>query len=108
MEAEPAKRTFTVVGTGVKGVSGGRYVSRDPTSAARKAGRQIYKKLSEYQIKSRIKNGKPSIKFILRETTRDSLKKTFSYTVERKTLLEPVLVNGILRKYTYDIKSCMT
>ena len=109
-------RTFTIIGSGLKDKDGGRYVSKDgeTATAAKKAGAQLYRSLTAAQISTREKNGHGKIKFILKETTRGSRKKTYSYAVKRITLKTPKTVqirtssgtSTIVYKYQYKIEKC--
>ena len=100
-------RTFTIQGSGLK-YNGGRYKSDEVQSAAKKAATQLFRKLSlpEY----RMHKHKTQIKFILRETTKGSEKKTFYYIGERSELSKPLILTikgkEILYKYKYSVKKC--
>ena len=76
-------RTFTVQGSDF-GVTGGVYKSSTPAAAAKKASRILFKSA---------KTGVKSIKFILRETTHDSKKKTYFYEAFINYLNEPKVIN---------------
>ncbi|NBU33709.1 hypothetical protein EB118_05345 [bacterium] len=80
-----------------KSFSGGRYISDTPSGAAKKAFSQAYKSLRD-------KSGRVSLEINIRETTRGSLGKTFSYRVTR--VYDPVEVyrKGELITYDYTTK----
>jgi len=97
------KRSFTVVSvvskSGKKGKQnlGGRFLSRNPISAAKKAFSRICRD-------SKIK-GVCSMNVVLRETTRASNGKEFSYKVNRKYEPRTVVRDGVEVKYKYAIKA---
>jgi hypothetical protein len=110
-------RYFTVTGSGIVGENGGRYAAKDniPMTAAKKAGARLYRDLSEAQIATRLKNGNKTIRFILKETTRGSTKKTYTFKVERKALNKISVVEihqadgtkvSIEHKFKYIITKC--
>ena len=80
----------------VKGEAG-RYISRNPASAAKKAFSQLCR------VK-RIK-GQCALYICLRETTQNSSDRVFTYKLNRRKLPEPVIVGGIKREYETRIKS---
>ena len=97
------KRSFTVVSvvskSGKKGKHnlGGRFLSRNPISAAKKAFSRICRE-------SKIK-GVCSMNVVLRETSRGSSGKEFSYKVNRKYEPRTVVRDGVEVKYKYAIKA---
>jgi hypothetical protein len=72
------KRSFTVSHSDV-GVTGGRYISKEPLNAAKKAARVIFGKTT-----------KKSIRLTIKETTRGSAGKEFVYTATKAKLDKPV------------------
>ncbi len=94
-------RTFTVVAvrssSKVKGKAneGGRFVSRTPAGAARKAGSRICRE-------SKIK-GQCSLAITLRETTRGSNHKEYTYSVKR--VKDPVTVERDGQEITFNYKT---
>jgi len=68
-------RTFTDI------KNNGRYISKDPVSAAKKAGRQ--------HIKRSIKKAKV---ITIRETTNGSAKKEYTYKVKKVNLKCPIII----------------
>jgi hypothetical protein len=100
-------RSFTVIDVvthsgRAKGKSnlGGRFISRTPASAAKKAATQICRE-------SKIK-GRCALDVTIQETTRGSSHKTYKYTVKR--IKDPVTVerNGVEITYQYRtvVKAC--
>ena len=75
------KRSFTVEQTTV-GNKGGRYLSKTPGAAARKACNKLLKG-------SKCK----SVNFTIKETTRGSKEKTFTYTGKIHVLPEPIIID---------------
>tara|TARA_Y100000590_G_scaffold185825_2_gene211756 strand:+ start:607 stop:1002 length:396 start_codon:yes stop_codon:yes gene_type:complete len=102
-----AKRSFTVVNmTKYDGCptkfTGGRYTGRTPAAAARKA-------LSYHCAVKRIR-GRCALYIKLRETTRGSNNKHFTYLLHRVKLAEPLVrfagqPNEFKIRYTTDVKS---
>ena len=74
----------------VRGDSG-RYLNRNPASAAKKAFRQLcgVKKI----------RGQCAMFISMRETTQNSSDRVFTYKLNRRKLPEPVVVGGIKRVY---------
>lgn len=93
-------RSFTVESSEI-GVSGGRYMAKSPYNAAVKAARMLFREQTGKKTK---------IRFKLKETTRDSVGKTFEYIGVKSTLAEPkVVVRGnseITITHSYSVKSC--
>lgn len=75
-------RSFTVQGSEF-GVTGGTYHSKTPSAAAKKAARILLKS----------KPSAKSVKFILREATRGSAKKSYFYEAFVHHLDTPIVVN---------------
>ena len=104
----PGKRSFTLAevrrsASGAKkGKSnlGGRFESRTPAGAARKAASKVCRE-------SKIK-GQCSLVIHVRETTAGSTGKVFKYRVRRVVKPRTVMRNGvkITYKYTTVIKAC--
>jgi hypothetical protein len=119
------ERTFTVQGSDI-GFAGGLYkTTTGPAHAARKAARILFRMVSygvlyhqkPKEHKQYAKYSKfaafakdKTIKFLLRETTRDSEKKSFYYEAEMSKLRTPIIVNrnGVEVKieHKYDVKVC--
>jgi hypothetical protein len=101
------KNTFTIMGSGI-GFSGGNYKNFEPSDAAKKAGRALFKQLEDPKFR-KYKN-KTSIRFILRKRDRKSAGKTYAYEVSRTKLKKPIVVKRgnaeYTVKYDYHIKSC--
>lgn len=103
--AKKEDRNFTIQGSDI-GFSGGLYVAKEPLAAAKKAGTKLfqmidhaqkykedpknekyikYKDIAEYAKY----NGQKSIKFLLRESTQGSKKKSYFYEITQKKLSVP-------------------
>ena len=117
-------RHFTVQGSDI-GFTGGNYDSKSPRGAGSKAGTKLfqmiehgvkfnsdkvkYKKYAKFAPFAKYAGAK-SVKFLLRETTQDSAKKSFYYEVKQTHLRTPIIVNrngvdvAITRKMS--IKAC--
>lgn len=101
-------RTFTIQGSGIKYI-GGRYKTDNVQSAAKRAASQLFRKLKKPEY--RMYKAKKNIKFILRETTKESKKRTFYYIAERVELPKPVKIKlkndqEIVYKYKINVKKC--
>lgn len=81
------KRVFTIQASEI-GFTGGDYKSDIPSKAAKKAGRRIFKEIKDNKEFKKYAS-QNSVKFILREKTADSDKKTFFYEAEIKNLAKP-------------------
>ena len=85
------KRTFTVESSNIQ-KSGGRYTSKTPNAAAKKAAKS-----------------KTQITFELRETTKGEDKKIHKYTAKRVKLAKPKVItimgNEITYRYTVQVKA---
>jgi len=103
-----SKRSFTVVSVKTsdgkeKGKSnlGGRFLSSTPSGASRKAATRVCRE-------SKIK-GQCSLVVTVRETTRGSLGKEYSYRVNRIKLRNPDVVmrdgKEVVYKYTTKVKA---
>jgi|TARA_B000000475_G_scaffold271541_1_gene269641 hypothetical protein len=93
------KRTFTVESSNIQ-KSGGRYTSKTPNAAAKKAASQLFKKAAK---------SKTQITFELRETTKGEDKKIHKYTAKRVKLAKPKVItimgNEITYRYTVQVKA---
>jgi len=94
-------RSFTI--TSVKKLNGakvnyedGRYISENPSGAARKAFSKAYNFLN---IK-----GPLSLKIEIRETTQGSLHKLYNYRITKKTEKIEVEKNGVIVTYNFTTK----
>jgi len=96
-----AARSFTVEGSEI-GVTGGRYMSASPYSAAAKAARAMFKDAKVGK--------KTSVRFTLRETTREGEGGLFTYIGMKEKLDEPKVVergaSKIIIEHMYKVKSC--
>lgn len=119
MSSSKGKRNFTVAGSSVN-VEGGHYkitAKGTPAGAARKAAKSIFRIIEnkdnnpEWHKYEHFKDQK-IIKFILRETTKDSSKKSYYYEAKlqhiKKEDQKPVMINGVEIIHTKKIvvKSC--
>jgi|TARA_Y100000389_G_C17427902_1_gene500708 hypothetical protein len=97
------KRTFTVESSNVQ-ESGGRYTSKSPQAAAKKAASQLFKKAAKTKHKT-----KKQINLSLRETTVGSDKKIHEYVAKRIKLKTPKVIEikgvKIVYKFTIDVKA---
>lgn len=80
------KRTFTVAGSD-HGITGGNYISTSPTAAAKKAARILSKKTHLNKFK-----------FILREKTKGSEKKSYFYEADIIDLKTPIVIAAWTKK----------
>ena len=99
---QEGKRSFTIVKTEIKGkgcslAEHGRYISKTPKGAAKKAFTR--------ECRSRKLKGKCSMKVIIRETTSGSKNKIFEYRFERTKLKTPIKlqINGTEVEYKYQV-----
>ncbi len=92
------KRSFTLLKDSDEK---GRYMSANPSGAARKAFSQL--------CRSDKKTGECTMEIELRETTQDSKKKVYKYRVSRKKLEEPLKIDrggkSITVSYETKVKS---
>lgn len=91
------KRSFTVSESSI-GFAGGRYISKTPEAAAKKAGRQLFRKKEAAGLLKRSKTA-PKITFVVSETTREKgghrRTEPRKYTVTRVQKAKPdVFVRG--------------
>ncbi len=89
------KRSFEVIESSI-GKIGGRYLSKTPAGAAKKAGSKL----------SNGTEGEASIKLTIKETTRGSKKKQFTYQFTRIYQPDTVEING--KQVTYKYKTKVT
>lgn len=118
------ERNFTVQGSDI-GFTGGHYTASSPAAAGKKAGRQLFKMIEngkkyhddkkKYAKYSKFAafakhSGDKTIKFLLRETTQGTAKKSFYYEVSQTKLKTPVIVSRggveITISKEFKIKSC--
>ena len=96
-------RSFTVEVVYHKGsrlrITGGRYISSTPASAASKAFSQIIRRKGIV--------GRASLEINIRETTQGSLKKLYRYKVSRVNNSTEQVINGetIIFKYTTKVRA---
>ncbi len=81
------KRTFTIQASEI-GFSGGEYKSDIPSKAAKKAANRLFELVSKNDAYKKFSD-LTSIKFILREKSKGSDKKTFFYDATKKDLRSP-------------------
>jgi hypothetical protein len=113
------KRNFTIAGSDIE-FEGGKYrisSKGTPAGAARKAAKSLFRMVEnkdnapEWKKYSSYKNHK-TIKFILRETTQDSNKKSYYYEAKvqhiHKDDQKSVIINGVEIIHTKKIivKTC--
>lgn len=93
------RRSFTVQSSSIS-KEGGTYISTAPLNAAKKAARQLFNKSTS--------NSK-TIRFVLREMTRGSAKKTYKYVATKKKLRTPKTVTrgntNVTLEYEYEVKA---
>lgn len=106
---EPTLRNFKVAGSGID-FEGGQYRSATPMEAAKKAGSNLFRRMENNTKYKRYRNKRSSIKFILRETTRGSDKKSYYYEVKRTKKQTPVTYKigdkVITVTWDYMVSSC--
>ena len=107
---EDKKRSFTVTASSI-GATGGRYISTSPEAAAKKAGRQLFRKK---EAKSLLKKKAPKITFMITETTREAggsrKSEPREYTVTRteKNKPETFVRGGVEITVNFDYKVVAT
>lgn len=84
------KRTFTIQGSEI-GFVGGDYKSDLPSKAAKKAAKRLFQLITK-DPKYKRYGDKKTMVFLLREKTRGSDKKTFSYETSVKDLKSPKFI----------------
>lgn len=104
MVKKSAERHFTIQGSDI-GFAGGSYKASAPYNAAKKAARALFKKAETDSAFSRYKNTK-AIKFLLRETTQGSEKKSFYYDGNMVKLSPPKVIvrKGVEIEITREVK----
>lgn len=96
-------RSFTVIDVGKHGgcktkFHGGKYISKNPGGAAKKAFKELCR------IK-RIK-GVCTLIVTIRETTKNSAKKAYSYKLNRRKLAKPlIMMEGSNKEYLIEYKT---
>ena len=92
---KPKKRSFTLIVNETSVETKGRYLSKTPSSVAKKIGNRVLKTEKKNTIKIKIK-----------ETTKDSKKKVFHYQVTRVKDPKTVIKDGkeIVFKYKTTVK----
>jgi hypothetical protein len=93
--------TYTIAGSTI-GFDGGRYKSKTPSAAAKKAGTRLFK---EAESKKKKIN---EVKFFLRQTTRGSKHTIYQYHVIRKKLATPSVVTIGDKKIVYNFEIKVT
>lgn len=97
---EDGKRSFTIEDSSVD-VTGGRYISKTPAAAAKKAAHQLFK----------AKPGHKSIKIVIKETTSASAHKFYYYHAKKVMYSQPYPTrkigdNIVTFKHEYVVESC--
>ncbi len=104
-------RSFKVAGSSI-GHSGGTYISKSPSSAARKAAHKLFQAINHDPHYQHYKNTM-SVKFILVEKTQGSAHKSYFYDAIKVPYDKPLErqipnpkdpQNPIIIKYYYDVK----
>ena len=86
------KRTFTIQASEI-GFVGGDYKSDLPSKASKKAAKRLFALIEDKESEFHGKfSNLTKIKFILREKTKGSEKKTFFYEAEKKDLATPKVI----------------
>ena len=108
--SDKAKRSFTIMGSDI-GFEGGRYKSKTPAGAARKAAKRLFTMVENKAGKPEFKKyahfaGSKSLKLILREATRASNGASFYYEASYVMLNKPRVItrNGVEYTVTKTIK----
>lgn len=84
------KRSFTIQSSEI-GFSGGEYKSDIPSKAAKKAAKRIFKLIATEDDYKQYAS-RETIKFLLREKTRGSEKKSYYYETSIKDLKQPKII----------------
>ena len=79
------------------GFVGGRYNSKTPSGAAKKAATRLFRSTN-----------KKSLKFTIRQTTQGSDKKLYKYEAKRIKLNKPVIVTIKGKEIKYEYKTVVT
>lgn len=111
-ETKPAKRYWRIAGSGIE-FEGGRFAGSSPSIIAGKAAKSLWSKIDNVSKYKRYSK-RTSIKFIIRETTRGSEKKSYSYEASREKLAKPIEYKfktdmgerTVVQKYKYTVKEC--
>jgi hypothetical protein len=107
-DTESKCRSFTIAGSGT-GYQGSRFISPSPSAAAAKAGSRLYQLLDTIDKKGKFST-RESVKFIIRELTRGSEKKTFYFVVSRTKKDEPLVRKigdkEVVYMWDYKVTSC--
>ena len=96
-------RSFTVIDVGKHGgcktkFNGGKYISKNPGGAAKKAFKELCRT-------KRIK-GVCTLIVTIRETTKNSSKKVYSYKLNRRKLAKPlIMMEGSNKEYLIEYKT---
>jgi hypothetical protein len=86
------KRTFTIQASEI-GFTGGVYKSDLPSKASKKAAKRLFELIQDKTSPYHAKHANlTKVKFILREKSQGSAKKTFFYEAEKKDLASPKIV----------------
>lgn len=97
-------KTYTIHSSCIN-VTGGRYKSSSPSSAAKKAASMLFRKAAKMPKHKSCKK----ITFCLRESTSGSDKKMFDYSATRVKLVKPIVrvINGveIVNKFKITVKA---
>jgi len=97
-------KTYTIHSSCIN-VTGGRYKSSSPSSAAKKAASMLFRKAAKMPKHKSCKK----ITFCLRESTTGSDKKMFDYSATRVKLVKPIvrIINGveIVNKFKITVKA---
>lgn len=96
-------RSFKVEGSSI-GFEGGKFISKTPTSAAKKVSRKLFDLIQKSPEFSKYKSDK-DVQFIIRESTQGSSHKTYAYEGIKVKLSQPVvrvLPNG--SEYTIEFE----
>jgi len=97
-----SSKTYTLYKSQI-GLSGGRFKSSTPMSAAKKAASKVFKAMDGRGSALKV------IHFAIRETTSKSDHKVFKYVAKRIELAKPVVLNikgkEIVYRYKIDIKA---
>ena len=105
-------RYFTIQGSDL-GFEGGRYKGKSPAIAARKAAKQLFRMIENKNKKREWSKyahyaSYDKIKFILRETSKESDKKTYYYKATSEELDKPKIVKRANIEYTITKKITVT
>jgi hypothetical protein len=96
-------RSFTIVDFPKKGETYGRYISKYPKNAAKKA----FTKLSS-MIDLKNSNRKKFLIFTIKETTKNSNKNMYKYIGTRIKLYEPIIIEKNGKNIVYKYKNIIT